>query len=284
MFVADNRVASAKHYFFDQLAELFSNSECKSMWTNVLTTYFGWTPSDILLKGSERFSESDLLRIRSVVKRLQANEPFQYIIGETEFAGLLLKTDHRALIPRPETEELVALVANLGLAFEAILDLCTGSGCIALALQMKFPNAKVRGLDLSADAIALAKENAQLNNLDLAFEVADVLHWNPDQTFDLIVSNPPYIPFEEQGQMQANVLDFEPHMALFVPDNDPLLFYSRIIEIAQKSLNQEAYLALEIHEKFARETQALFAGLGFKNVTIHTDLQGKERMILAQKA
>jgi release factor glutamine methyltransferase len=149
---------------------------------------------------------------------------------------------------------------------------------------MKFPNAKVRGLDLSADAIALAKENAQLNNLDLAFEVADVLQWNPDQTFDLIVSNPPYIPNLEKTQMLANVLDFEPHIALFVPDNDPLLFYRRIVEIAEKALNNEAYLALEIHENFARETQALFEGLGFKNVTIHTDLQGKERMILAQKA
>ena len=284
MFVSDNRVTSAKRYFFNELTELFTDSECKSMWVNVLTTYFGWTPIDILLKSNERFSESDLLHIRSVVKRLQANEPFQYIIGETEFAGLHLKTDHRALIPRPETEELVALIHNLGHPFEAILDLCTGSGCIALALKKKFANAKVRGLDLSADAISLAKENALLNNIDLDFEVADVLHWNADQTFDLIVSNPPYIPYEEQDQMQANVLDFEPHMALFVPDNNPLLFYEQIIQIAEKALKTKGFLALEIHEKFASETQVLFAGLGYQNVQIHRDLQGKERMILAQKA
>jgi release factor glutamine methyltransferase len=284
MFVTDNRLATAKKYFFDELATLFSQSECKQMWLVLLEKRFGWSPAEQMLQMEARVSESDLLYFRSAVKRLQANEPFQYVVGDTLFAGVLLKTDKRALIPRPETEELVALVANLGLAFEAVLDLCTGSGCMALALQMKFPNAKVRGLDLSADAIALAKENAQLNNLDLAFEVADVLHWNPDQTFDLIVSNPPYIPSLEKTQMQANVLDFEPHMALFVPDNDPLLFYRRIIQIAEKALNNEAYLALEIHENFARETQALFAGLGFKNVTIHTDLQGKERMILAQKA
>ena len=284
MFVTDNRLATAKKYFFDELATLFSQSECKQMWLVLLEKRFGWSPAEQMLQMETRASESDLLYFRSAVKRLQANEPFQYVVGDTLFAGLLLKTDQRALLPRPETEELVALLANLGLAFEAILDLCTGSGCIALALQAKFPNAKVKGLDLSADAIALAKENALLNNLNLAFEVADIFHWQADQTFDLIVSNPPYIPSQEKLQMQANVLDFEPHMALFVTDNDPLLFYRRIIQIAQKALQKDAYLALEIHEKFAHETQALFAGQGFKNVTIHTDLQGKERMILAQKA
>ena len=284
MFVTDNRLATAKKYFFDELITLFSQSECKQMWFVLLEKRFGWSPAEQMLQIEARVSESDLLYFRSAVKRLQANEPFQYVVGDTLFAGVLLKTDKRALIPRPETEELVALVSNLGLAFEAILDLCTGSGCIALALQMKFPNANVRGLDLSADAIALAKENAQLNNLDLAFEVTDVLHWNPDQTFDLIVSNPPYIPSLEKTQMQANVLDFEPHMALFVPDNDPLLFYSRIIEIAQKSLNQEAYLALEIHEDFAAQTLALLQTDAFENARIYRDLQGKERMILAQKS
>lgn len=284
MFVADNRLATAKKYFFDELDAAFSTSECKQMWLVLLEKRFGWSPADQMLQLETRVSESDLLYFRSAVKRLQANEPFQYVVGDTLFAGLLLKTDKRALIPRPETEELVALLANSGLAFESILDLCTGSGCIALALQTKFPNAKVRGLDLSVDAIALAKENALLNKLDLAFEVADVLHWNPDQTFDLIVSNPPYIPSLEKTQMQANVLDFEPHMALFVPDNDPLLFYRHSVEIAQKSLINGGCLALEIHENFAHETKALVEGGGFKNVTIHSDLQGKERMILAQKA
>ena len=284
MFVADNRVASAKHYFFEELADLFSNSECKSMWSSVLSTYFGWTPSDILLKRDERFSESDLLRIRSVVKRLQANEPFQYIMGEVYFADLNLKIDQRALIPRPETEELIALILQLDLPFGSILDLCTGSGCIALALQHKLPKAKVVGVDLSIEAIALARENALQTKLDVDFVSEDVLQWQPVQTFDLLVSNPPYIPEQEAQLMAANVLDFEPHMALFVPDHDPLLFYKRIVAIAQVSLQSKGYLALEIHEDLAAQTLALLQTDAFENQRIYRDLQGKERMILAQKA
>lgn len=284
MFVSDNRVASAKKYFFDELADTFSMSECKSMWSAVLSSYFGWAPSDMLLGLNERFSESDLLRIRGVVKRLQNQEPFQYILGEVYFAGLKLKIDQRALIPRPETEELVDLIVRLNTSFSSVLDLCTGSGCIALALQNKFPKAKVTGVDLCSEAIALGQENALQTKLDVEFQVADVLHWNSNLTFDLLVSNPPYIPNKDKERMQANVLDFEPHMALFVPDNDPLMFYRQLVQIAQSSLVAEGYLALEIHEDFALETLALFEYRQFKNVQIHRDLQGKQRMILAQKA
>jgi release factor glutamine methyltransferase len=284
MFVADNRVSSAKQYFFEALADLFSNSECKSMWSAVLFTYFGWTSSDILLQRDERFSESDLLRIRSVVKRLQANEPFQYIMGEVYFADLNLKIDQRALIPRPETEELIALILELGLPFGSILDLCTGSGCIALALQNKFPNAEVVGVDLSPEAIALARENALQTKLNVTFVIEDILSWQATQIFDLLVSNPPYIPEREAQLMAANVLDFEPHMALFVPDHDPLLFYKRIVAIAHTSLHSKGYLALEIHEDLAAQTLALLQTDAFENPRIYRDLQGKERMILAQKA
>jgi release factor glutamine methyltransferase len=284
MFVADNRVLSAKKYFFAALADTFSNSECKSMWTAVLSTYFGWTPSEILLNANERFSESDLLRIRSVVKRLQNQEPFQYIIGELYFADVKLKIDQRALIPRPETEELVDLLTKIGVRFSEILDLCTGSGCIALALKSKFRSAKVSGLDLSSEAIALAQENAQHTKLDVDFKVADVLNWKPVQTYDLMVSNPPYIPACEQAEMQSNVLDFEPHLALFVPDQDPLLFYRHIVELANAYLVSGGYLAFELHEKWAQETKSLLDVTVFKNIQIHTDLQGKERMLIAQKA
>jgi release factor glutamine methyltransferase len=284
MFVADNLLATAKKYFFNELASAFSQNECKQMWLVLLEKRFGWSPAEQMLQIETRVSESDLLYFRSAVKRLQAQEPFQFVVGDTLFAGLVLKTDQRALIPRPETEELVDLIVKLNTSFSSILDLCTGSGCIALALQKEFPNAKVRGLDLSLDAIALAQENALQTKLEVEFEVADVLHWMPSTAFDLIVSNPPYIPNQEKAQMQPNVLDFEPHMALFVPNNDPLLFYKRIIQIAQNSLAFDGFLALEIHENFALETQDLFEGLQFKNLQIHLDLQGKQRMILAQKA
>lgn len=284
MFVADNRVQSAKKYFFEQLNCSFSSTECKAMWTAVLYAYFGWTSNEILLNNNERFSESDLLRIRSVVKRLQAQEPFQYIIGEVEFSNLKLKIDHRALIPRPETEELIELISSLKSSFENILDLCSGSGCIALALQQKFKTAKVQGLEWSREALVLAQENAQLNNLPVVFEHGDIFNWQSQEQYDLIVSNPPYIPQEESAQMQPNVLNYEPHMALFVPNEDPLRFYLQIQLIAKVNLLKDGYLALEVHENFARETAALFNVPSFKNVKIYRDLQGKERMLIAQKA
>jgi release factor glutamine methyltransferase len=254
------------------------------MWATVLSSHFGWSSSEILLHANARFSESDLLLIRNVVKRLQKHEPFQYIIGTVYFADLNLKIDRRALIPRPETEELIDLLTKQGQTFAHILDLCTGSGCIALALKKKFPDAVVKGLDLSSDAISLAKENAAQLKLDVAFKNSDIFDSEVLGSFDLIVSNPPYIPFEDQHQMQANVLDYEPHLALFVPDHDPLLFYKQIIKIAQNSLLSSGFLALEIHENYALQTKALFEGKGYQTVQIYTDLQGKQRMILAQKS
>jgi len=284
MFVADNRVQSAKSYFFEKLSGAFTPSECKSMWTTILNDFFGWSSSEILLNNNQRLSESDLLRIRAVVKRLQANEPFQYIMGTVDFADLKLKIDYRALIPRPETEELIEKIAGLGISFHTILDLCTGSGCIALALKKKFPKAAVLGLDLSKEALVLAEENAELNNLQVVFEQGDIFNWQSQEQFDLIVSNPPYIPEKEANSMKANVLDYEPHMALFVPDHKPLLFYKKIVSIALIHLKSNGYLALEVHEDLATQTRALLEVGAFKNQIICKDLQGKERMILAQKA
>jgi release factor glutamine methyltransferase len=284
MFVADNRVQSAKKYFFEQLNSTFSSTECKAMWISILSSFFGWSSSEMLLNNNQRLSESDLLRIRSVVKRLQANEPFQYIIGTIDFCNLTLKTDHRALIPRPETEELIEQITSLKHTFNAILDLCSGSGCIALALKQKYESAKVLGLEFSTEALLLSQENAKLNNLSVVFEQGDIFNWQSQEQYDLIVSNPPYIPQEEAAQMQPNVLDYEPHMALFVPNEDPLRFYKRILRIAEVNLLKDGFLALEIHENFAKESFALFNMPSFQNVKIYRDLQGKERILIAQKA
>ncbi|MEN9743252.1 MAG: hypothetical protein RLZZ65_1057 [Bacteroidota bacterium] len=284
MFVADNRVSSAKLYFFEQLGSLFSVSECKQMWQQILQKRFAWSAADILLNQDERLSESDLLFIRSFVKRLQLNEPFQHILGEVWFAELLLKSDARALVPRPETEELIDLIKKLKQDFTQIVDVCTGSGCIALALRSTFPNAEVLGVDLSADALALAKENAEFTDLKVDFELADIFEWQPKKQFDLIVSNPPYIPAAEKEKMQANVLDFEPHMALFVPDQAPLLFYQRLAALALSNLSNEGWIALELHEDYAVQTKILFDTPYFKKQAIYCDLQGKNRMLLAQKA
>jgi len=284
MFVADNRLSSARAYFNEQLTAQFSASECKQMWQQILYKRFHWTPTELLLKQDERLSESDLLYIRSFVKRLQAHEPFQHILGEVFFSDLLLKSDARALVPRPETEELIDLLQKQRQDFSQIVDVCTGSGCIALALKSKFPQAEVLGLDLSHEAIALATENARFTNLDVDFQVIDIFDWQPTQNFDLLVSNPPYIPQAEKAQMQANVLQYEPHMALFVPDQAPLLFYERLQVLAKNHLAKGGWLALEIHEEFATPTQALFETPDYINLEIYRDLQGKNRMLLAQKA
>lgn len=284
MFVADNRVSSAKLYFFEQVGSLFSASECKQMWQQILQKRFAWSGADILLNQDERLSESDLLFIRSFVKRLQANEPFQHILGEVWFAELLLKSDARALVPRPETEELIDLIKKQKQNFKHIADVCTGSGCIALVLKSRFPDAEVLGLDVSPEAIELAKENATYTNLEVGFQVQDIFEWQPNKKFDLIVSNPPYIPQAEQTKMQANVLDFEPHLALFVPDQDPLLFYKQLATLAESNLSTEGWIALELHEDYALPTKFLFETPHFKNQAIYLDLQGKNRMLLAQKA
>ena len=284
MFVSDNLLKTAQGYFNEQLKGLYSEMACKQMWQQILEKRFCWTPTDLLLKQQERLSESDLLYIRSFVKRLQNNEPFQYIIGETYFADLQLKTDARALIPRPETEELVELVKAQGFNYSQIIDFCTGSACIALALKKYYPAAQVSALDLSAEAIELARENAQLNNLELHAIVQDIFSWQSPEQFDLIVSNPPYIPQKETVMMQANVLEHEPHMALFVPDQTPLLFYEQLAHIALSNLQTKGLMVLEVHENLAQQTPSLFAAEYFSRREIHRDLQGKERMILVQKA
>ncbi len=284
MFVSDNLLRTAQGYFNEQLQGLYSEMACKQMWQQILEKRFSWTPTDLLLKQQERLSESDLLYIRSFVKRLQANEPFQYIIGETYFYNLRLKTDVRALIPRPETEELVVLAKAQGFTYSKIIDFCTGSACIALALKKTYPAAQVSALDLSEGAIELALENAQLNNLEIQATVQDIFAWKSAEQFDLIVSNPPYIPQSETVLMQANVLEHEPHMALFVPDQTPLLFYEQLAQIAFSNLKPNGIMVLEVHENLAQQTLSLFAPLQFSRREIHRDLQGKERMILVQKA
>lgn len=284
MFVSDNLLKTAQGYFNEQLQGLYSEMACKQMWQQILEKRFDWTPTDLLLKQQERLSESDLLYIRSFVKRLQANEPFQYIIGETYFADLRLKTDARALIPRPETEELVALAKAQGFTYSKIIDFCTGTACIALALKKSYPAAQVSALDLSEGAIDLARENAQLNNLEIQAIVQDIFAWQSAEQFDLIVSNPPYIPQKETVLMQANVLEHEPHMALFVPDQKPLLFYEQLMQIALSNLQHSGIMVLEVHENLAQQTLSLFATEHFSRKEIHRDLQGKERMILVQKA
>ena len=284
MFVIDNQLKTVKNYFTEQLKNLFTSTEINSMWKEIICLRLKWNPSDYILNTSFRLSESDLLFIRSYVHRLQNNEPFQYIHGTTTFFGLELKCDKRALIPRPETEELVAWVVESG-PYKTIADICSGSGCIALGLKSIFSESNVIGLDISMDALSLAQENSKLNNLNVDFIHADILNINDNllnKKYDCIVSNPPYIPSNERETMAENVLNFEPEISLFVENENPIIFYEAIVKYAKSNLSENGFLFFEIHPDFSAEISDLLKLKGFINIEQRKDLQGKNRMIKAQ--
>lgn len=287
MFVADNSLKSVKYYFSDRLKPIFSEREIRLMFQLCVEKRLKLTPSEVLLSDQVRMSESDLLFFRSVVKRLLNGEPFQYIHGETEFYGLLLKTDARVLIPRPETEELVDwIVKSQSAGMKKIVDVCSGSGCITLALKQQFPAADVTGIDVSREALSLSIENATLNQLDVHFEQKDVLLSEPNteaNSIDVIVSNPPYVKENEKIGMQGHVLEHEPHLALFVDDDFPLIFYDKITAFASHALKPGGWLYFEINEQYGPEMVELLKTYAFNQVELKQDLQGKDRMIRGQK-
>lgn len=288
MFVKTNTVEAVKHYFRERLQDQFSESEIRQMLKAAVCERLKLSSVEYLLSDRQLLSESDLLYFRSIVKRLLDNEPFQYIIGHTDFYGLTLKTDKRALIPRPETEELVEWILNTfdGDHKVRTLDLCTGTGCIALALKSVRHNWEIEGCDLSDDALTLAKENSLNNDLKVSFLKMDVL--DPKDfsklssvQYDCWVSNPPYIPENERELLNENVIRFEPGMALFVPNNEPLLFYRSVGEQGRKYIKKGGSLFFEVHENFGSETKQMLESLGYTTVEMKKDLQGKDRMIRA---
>jgi release factor glutamine methyltransferase len=286
MFVSDNSIQALKKYFLSELSPCFSEREIKSIVKLSILERYQLDENKYLLISDLRLSESDLLYFREIVKRLQKDEPLQYILGNTFFYNLKLYADPRALIPRPETEELVDWIKETIIPNNSkILDLCTGSGCIALALKSIFNSSEIVGIDLSSDAIDLAKENANLTCLNVDFQVTDVLNEDLKKfnNFDVWVSNPPYIPYRDKIEMKENVLHFEPHMALFVSDENPLIFYQRIGDEAIANLSPEGFLFFEIHEAFDYAVCELLKVQGFVNIQLRKDLQGKPRMISAQK-
>ncbi len=288
MFVSSNKVQDLKKYFFQKLEVKFSQREVKLMFQEFLLKRLSVTKSEILIADEITLSESDLLYFREMVLRLLDNEPFQYLLGETEFYGLTLKCDARALIPRPETEELVAWICETYKDKKdlQIVDFCTGTACIALSLKSIFLNSYIIATDVSNNALDLSKLNASANQLNVIFQQDDVLNSSlflEDHSLDCIVSNPPYIPFMDKEKMEDNVLKFEPHIALFVENDDPLIFYSKIAQIAIKKLKTQGYLFFEIHEDMGNSVRELLKELDFQNIVIKQDLQGKNRMIRAQK-
>ena len=215
------------------------------------------------------------------LRRLLNQEPLQHILGSVAFYGFTLKTDSRALIPRPETEELVNWIVqeNRTRASLKVLDIGTGTGCIAIALAKFLPKSEVAALDLSEAALELAAENAKLNHVRIDYHQSNVLNEALPGQYDLIVSNPPYIPMADMAKMAANVLDFEPSLALFVKNERPLIFYERIAKLAGHHLKPQGRLYFEIHEDFGPQVIEVLTNSGFREVELKQDLQGKDRII-----
>ncbi len=273
-------------YIENQLYDFYPKTEVQGLVRTLLENVCGWNYTEQVLKRHEILSKENSQKINIIIKRLKAYEPIQYILGETEFYGLKLKVTPDVLIPRPETEELVQWVIQSKITANAvILDIGTGSGCIALSLKSQLPDATIYAVDVSAKALEVARENAVDNHLEVHFSQADILNWQNYnwEKYDLIVSNPPYVRELERQAMSANVLNFEPQNALFVPDNNPLIFYRAIAALAQKKLSENGMLFLEINENLENEMIELLQLFGFRNIELKTDLNGKPRMLLCKR-
>lgn len=268
----------------NQLSNLYSEREARNILLLALEDVFKFNRSTLLVSKEILLSEEQLEELSQILSRLQTGEPLQYIVGFTYFDDLKLKVAPGVLIPRPETEELVAWIQetipderNL-----KVVDWCTGSGCIALAMKNRNPTFDVIGYDVSQEALEIAKLNEKELSLGVEFEMNNALEPEIKEGIDIIISNPPYIPWKEKAEMHQNVTDFEPDLALFVPNEEPLLFYRAIAEYAIRTLNNGGCLFFELHEDYALETQNMVKELGFDPVEIKEDLQGKQRMLKAQ--
>jgi len=277
----------AKQFIHDKLTPLYPKEEIESITRLIFENVLGLSPLQIHLNWQETISSANLAQITEIISRLVQFEPIQYIFGSTEFYGLPFKVTPAVLIPRPETEELVDwIITDYAKLRPIILDIGTGSGCISITLVKNLPESAADAWDVSPEALLVAQENARNNDVTIAFSCIDILGmetYPATKKYDLIVSNPPYVTRSEQPLMHKNVTDFEPHLALFVTDSDPLLFYRTIAEFAFNHLTKGGHLYFEINEQYGTELSTLLVAKGFVNVTLRTDLQQKQRMIRCQK-
>jgi release factor glutamine methyltransferase len=267
-----------------ELKSHYGPAEGYAIYRLIMEESFGLSYTDILLGKDSQISEENKARLKEITARLLENEPVQYVIGHTYFHGHKFCVRQGVLIPRPETELLVDKVLELAKSENAmprILDIGTGSGCIAVSLALA--GCDVTALDISEDALDVAKENATALGAEVAFVHENILHPSSlSGQWDVIVSNPPYVCLHEAEEMERNVLDYEPHQALFVPDTDPLIFYRAIASFALSHLVPKGWLCLEINQAFPVEMTGLLASFGFRNITIIPDQYDKKRIACAQ--
>ncbi|MDT8415068.1 MAG: peptide chain release factor N(5)-glutamine methyltransferase [Flavobacteriaceae bacterium] len=275
-------------FFFETLESLYDREEIQGFYALLLQEKLGINRVEAVLQSDRVLDVSLEVACKDILKRLQNHEPIQYIFNRTHFCDLPFVLNSNVLIPRPETETLVYWIAS---HFESatsqslnVLDIGTGSGCIAVSLASLLPKAKVSAMDISGEALQTARENATNNQVSVHFIEADILKTDRLETsFDVIVSNPPYVLDGEKSKMRQNVLHFEPHRALFVPDTNPLIFYEKITELASKHLNKNGLLFFEINEAYGNEVSNLLAENGFVNIELKVDFYGKNRMIKGLK-
>lgn len=291
MRIASNKLQDLIAFYNTELSSIYEQSEINVLIQQVCRHYLGFSAADLTLKRNENLNQSDLLKVYDCCKELKKNIPLQYILGETIFYGLTFKVNQNVLIPRPETEELVELILNdckkLSETTLDILDIGTGSGCIPIILKNKLPDANVFAIDISQEALQVAQQNALLNKTTILFNCCNIL--KPDaeyvlDSYDIIVSNPPYIAKKEATQMHERVKNNEPSIALFVEDNDAAIFYKRIIELCKKHLNAGGKLYFELNPIFAEEIKRQVQNSNlFTEVHLINDLSGNTRFLKAAK-
>lgn len=271
-------------YIRNELRNVCSPEETEGIVRLIFKHLKNYSLTDLVLKQDENLSSQEKESVAEITRRLKNSEPIQYILGETEFFGLNYKVNPNVLIPRPETEELIHWILESGQNFLHILDMGTGSGCIAISLKNRLLDSIVYACDISPEALNTARENARINNLHIEFFNADILKYNEIEIPvkpDLIVSNPPYVRNSERKLMEDNVTRFEPGLALYVDDDQPLVFYESIADFAKSSGSRGGWLYFEINESFGTEMAKLLSSKGFGQVEIRKDMQGKDRMIRA---
>ncbi len=276
--------------FWQSLTPLYDAGEAQAIVRTVLDVEYGMTLTDIICGKVNELSSDEERNLEEIIARLQNGEPVQYVLGKADFAGRTFHVEPGVLIPRPETAELCQWIEEEVSSLKAderkqILDICTGSGCIAITLGLNIPNSEVTGWDISEDALRIAQGNVEMlktGNVRIEYQDALMLP-KAAETADIIVSNPPYICEKEKADMEKNVLEHEPSIALFVPDEDPLKFYRAIAEYASSALKPEGALYFEINPIYEKETREMLEELGFKDIETKEDAFGKKRMMKAKK-
>jgi release factor glutamine methyltransferase len=282
MSIKIQTIKDIRPYLAEELKSLYPDHEISAISSLIIKTLFSLTKLHYLAMPETSVSRQNEIKIIRICRELKQGRPLQYILGETCFYNCRIRVNSETLIPRPETEELVDLIIKENKGFRGnILDIGTGSGCIAIALAVNLPGAGVTGTDISPGALSLASENAKSNNADVRFLESDILNFDPllFRETDIIVSNPPYIRESEKPLMAGNVIDFEPHEALFVPDSDPLLFYRSIIEAARDILKHDGKIYFEINEAMGSAISGLLQSYGYSGIDVIRDLNGKERIV-----